>query len=97
MKSCVMLANAISNLGNALTAAEWPVKAEKQADGRVKIYDLKKVYKDLLFAAIEIEHDADNLPDCVNELCLKCGKYREEHLGACKDCRWHEMKVSFRG
>jgi len=26
--------------------------------------------------------------DCVNELCLKCGNYHEEHLGACNDCRW---------
>ena len=26
--------------------------------------------------------------DCVNELCLKCGSYREEHNGACDGCRW---------
>jgi hypothetical protein len=23
-----------------------------------------------------------------NELCLKCGRYREEHNGACDGCRW---------
>lgn len=28
------------------------------------------------------------LSSCRNELCLKCGKYKNEHLGACKDCRW---------
>lgn len=23
-----------------------------------------------------------------NELCLKCGKYKEAHLDACDGCRW---------
>lgn len=23
-----------------------------------------------------------------NELCCKCGKYRESHNGACDGCRW---------
>ena len=40
----------------------------------------------------DIESD---LRDCVNELCLKCGRYREEHLGACSDCRWKEVKDGF--
>lgn len=26
--------------------------------------------------------------DCVNELCLKCGAYHNEHNGACDGCRW---------
>lgn len=26
--------------------------------------------------------------DCRNELCLRCGQYKEKHLGACKGCRW---------
>lgn len=26
--------------------------------------------------------------DLVCEYCLICGKYKNEHLGACKDCRW---------
>lgn len=32
------------------------------------------------------------LKDCVNELCLGCGKYHEEHLGACNDCRWLRVR-----
>ena len=28
------------------------------------------------------------LEDCRNELCLKCGKFHEAHLGACDGCRW---------
>lgn len=26
--------------------------------------------------------------DCVNELCYECGHYKQEHEGACADCRW---------
>ena len=26
--------------------------------------------------------------ECVNELCLKCGRYHEEHNGACDSCKW---------
>jgi hypothetical protein len=25
-----------------------------------------------------------------NELCLKCGRYRDAHKGACDGCRWKE-------
>ena len=26
--------------------------------------------------------------DCRNELCEKCGRYTDAHLGACDHCRW---------
>ena len=25
-----------------------------------------------------------------NELCLKCGRYREAHKGVCDGCKWKE-------
>ena len=28
------------------------------------------------------------LADMRNELCCKCGNYREAHNGACDGCRW---------
>lgn len=28
------------------------------------------------------------LKQCRNELCLKCGDYRNAHLGVCDDCRY---------
>ena len=28
--------------------------------------------------------------DARNELCLKCGRYREAHIGACAGCMWRE-------
>ena len=33
----------------------------------------------------------DNLTDCRNELCERCGQYRNAHKGACDGCRWKEM------
>lgn len=29
-----------------------------------------------------------DIKDMHNELCLKCGNYQREHLGACNGCRW---------
>jgi len=29
-----------------------------------------------------------DISDLRNELCLKCGKYKEAHNGACNGCRW---------
>lgn len=29
-----------------------------------------------------------DLKDCRNELCLRCGQYKQRHLGACDGCRW---------
>lgn len=32
------------------------------------------------------------LKAAVNELCLVCGRYKDEHSGACSDCRWYKEK-----
>ena len=32
------------------------------------------------------------LKDCVNELCLYCGRYKERHLGVCDGCRWKKVQ-----
>lgn len=28
---------------------------------------------------------------CRDELCLRCGDYKQRHLGACDGCRWKEV------
>lgn len=28
--------------------------------------------------------------DCRNELCLRCGNYKQAHNGACDGCRWRK-------
>lgn len=40
----------------------------------------------------ELETMASNYKTLVNELCYHCGKYRTEHLGSCKGCKWVEEK-----
>ena len=36
-------------------------------------------------------HEAKSeLADMRNELCCKCGNYREAHNGACDGCRWEK-------
>lgn len=32
----------------------------------------------------------DEREELKNELCLHCGKYKNEHLGACNGCKWYE-------
>lgn len=32
--------------------------------------------------------------NCRNELCLKCGRYKEAHLGACDGCRYNDENMS---
>lgn len=39
-------------------------------------------------AADAVEELRRNLMDCRNELCLRCGDYKQSHLGACNGCRW---------
>lgn len=36
----------------------------------------------------ETERLRRDLKDCRNELCLRCGQYKQRHLGACDGCRW---------
>ena len=46
----------------------------------------------------EITGAESDLKDCVNELCLKCGTYRnpESKHFICGDCRWEKVKEGFR-
>lgn len=30
--------------------------------------------------------------ECINELCIFCGKYTAEHEGACDGCKWYPIK-----
>ena len=95
MNKAIKLSDLFNDLGNALTAAEWPVKTAKYGD-KVKLYDTKEIYKDLAYATTDVSNQVVDLKDCVNELCLKCGQYRTQHLGACDGCRWKTVKEGFR-
>ena len=38
----------------------------------------------------ELHEAKSELAAMRNELCCKCGKYREAHNGACGGCRWRK-------
>ena len=95
MDKAIKLNELITDLGNALTAAEWPVKAAKYGD-KVKLYDTREIYKDLVYAGMDLENQLSDLKDCVNELCFCCGKYKKAHEGACDGCRWLQVKKDLR-
>ena len=54
------------------------------------------LWKDLLTIKDDVLTLESDLRDCVNELCLKCGQYRTEHLGSCTGCRWKRVKEEVR-
>lgn len=39
-----------------------------------------------------IEKYKRQLNDCVNELCYRCGDYKEEYLGRCNGCKWRVIR-----
>ena len=51
---------------------------------------LARVRKLIVEAKADHDRLISELRDCRNELCLRCGSYREKHLGACDGCRWKE-------
>lgn len=55
-----------------------------EATERYEIIDLIESLQAQLAASQRRAQDARN------ELCLKCGRYRESHNGACNGCRWKE-------
>lgn len=32
------------------------------------------------------------LEECIDELCLKCGRYENQHEGSCDHCKWFATK-----
>ena len=72
-----------TNLVNALREhAEWARANEWETP--ITLGD------DLTEAADRIEAQAKEIEALRNELCYKCGNYREAHNGACDGCRWEK-------
>lgn len=53
------------------------------SDRAALVTEIKKLRK-------QLEQTKSELAAMRNELCFKCGKYRESHNGACDGCRWKE-------
>ena len=41
----------------------------------------------------ETERLRRDLKDCRSELCLRCGDYKQRHIGACDGCRWKDVSA----
>ena len=63
------------------------------------VVDFIKSYRHSTDVAFHMEEHLYEIPsadviskseyeNCRNELCYKCGEYKNRHLGACDGCRW---------
>ncbi len=67
----------------------------KELIERVKAAHTREVMNAFNMGLKAGKEEADNLFRerlilCRNELCLRCGSYKNQHLGACDGCRWKE-------
>ena len=53
---------------------------------------IDRLRMELASACKERDEARKELHEVKNELCCKCGKYRDAHNGACDGCRWKERK-----
>ena len=56
----------------------------------------EKTSSDMVELICAVSASENDLQDCVNQLCIECGKYHESYLGACDGCRWLAVKEGFR-
>ena len=77
------LINDLNDLGNLFVGMKWPT-----VETDMNKYDAKAIDKELMDDYQAVYDMETDYHDCLNELCLKCGRYSEEHKGACDDCRW---------
>lgn len=70
----------VHNVLDEYLCGELMADIERQIVDDIK-RDLEKHEPDMMAAQSDFH-------DCVNELCLRCGSYHEEHNGACDGCRW---------
>lgn len=56
-------------------------------------YTSKHTFQEVV-ARLAAYEDTGFTPEAIitmrGELCLKCGRYQEAHLGACNGCRWRK-------
>ncbi len=64
-------------------------------DMEIELEEGEDIESILKGATLVMEHikalpAATELKDLRNELCLKCGLYKQRHEGMCDGCRWKE-------
>lgn len=68
-------------------------------DGEVAeaVQKAKRIVADYEFLERIKDITMTNLQDCKNELCERCGNYKQAHKGACDDCRWYKIAAGGSG
>jgi hypothetical protein len=64
-----------------INTEELDVQIRKTVNG------LRDTVTQMIGEYMKIQHE---LRQCRNELCLKCGQYKEAYLGACDGCRYRK-------
>lgn len=66
----------------------------KNGKGTTDLSDLECHVHSLMKELVEFGTEKEyKVRKCaVNELCLKCGLYKTQHLGSCDGCRWKELR-----
>ena len=65
-------------------------KVREQIESFGKAFHCAELERDMVRK--QNDHLLISLKDCANELCCKCGKSANEHLGACDGCKWKDVK-----
>ena len=60
------------------------------SDHAALVAEIEKLRKQLEQTQAERDELKKQLAAMRNELCFKCGKYRDAHNGACNGCRWEK-------
>ena len=68
-----------------LKSVNSSISFEMDAENTRKL--MKEIIHGLMIKCGNLQRE---LKDCRNELCLRCGNYRESHNGACDGCRYRK-------
>lgn len=63
-----------------------------QAQHKQAALNYQQKCRDVVELEAQLSEARQNAKDARNELCYKCGRYREAHRGACDGCRWKETE-----
>jgi len=81
-----------------VAAVKWEDKHKFIGTGELRVHDalndaadmIESLQAQLLQKTQQLAASQRRAQDARNELCQKCGRYREAHNGACDGCRWKE-------
>ena len=82
----------MSNAADLIESLQAQLAAERIKYAELQRYnvDCTKACDRQMVEILELREQSAQLSNARNELCQRCGRYREAHKGACDGCRWKE-------